>query len=102
LEFVSDVDEKYKANITVNGKIITTNATTFKNSIQVITCAYAKSREKFDFVHCMPYINLKDGKLHISKAQYTSIMSKTLKINPNAERVDEHRTMKFIERGWKT
>jgi hypothetical protein len=50
----------------------------------------------------MPYINLKDGKLHISKAQYTSIMSKTLKINPNAERVDEHRTMKFIERGWKT
>ncbi len=101
LEFVSDVDEKYKANITVNGKIITTNATTFKNNIQVITCAYAKSREKFDYVHCMPYINIKDKKFYISKMQYMSIMNKTLKTNPNAERVDAHRTMKFIGRGWK-
>lgn len=46
LAFVSDVDEKYKANITVDGKVVTANATTFKNNIQVITCAYAKSRDR--------------------------------------------------------
>ncbi len=101
MQFVADVNEKYKANIVVDGKVVTANATTFNNHVQVITCADAKSREKFDYVHCMPYINIKDRKLHISKTQYLSIVNKTLKMNPNAERVDGHRTTKFLERGWK-
>ena len=101
LEFVKDISESYKANIQVNGKLITANATTFNNGIQVITCADAKSREKFDYIHCMPYMNIKDKLLRISKKQYLSIMHKTLVINPNAERVDGHRTTKFLERGWK-
>jgi hypothetical protein len=101
MQFVADVNEKYKANLLVDGKVITANATTFNNHVQVITCGYAKSREKFDYVHCMPYINIKERKLYISKTQYLSIKNKTLKINPNAERVDDHRTNKFLERGWR-
>lgn len=101
LAFVKDVNPSYSANILVNGKLVTTNAVTFNNDIQVITCLTAKHREHFDYVHCMPFLNIAEGKFYISKEQYSSVANKILKINPNAKRVDGHRTTKFIERGWK-
>jgi hypothetical protein len=97
---IEDVNPKYR-DVTVSGKLITAKATTFKNKIQVITMTTADARKSFDYIHCMPYLSLSTKKYHISKQQYNSIKNKKLVINPNAERVDGHRTTKFIDRGWK-
>jgi hypothetical protein len=101
LEFVEDLNPKYMVDTLVSGKLVTTNATTFKNKIQVITVANADARKTFDYVHCMPYMIVSDTTFHISKTQYDSIARKTLVVNPNASRVDQHRTEKFLNRGWK-
>lgn len=102
MKFIKDVNEKYIAQVTVKGKLITARAVTFNNDIQVITCKTADSRKAFDFVHCMPYLSIKDYKYYISKEQYDSIKNKQLKINIGAERTpDGHRFAKFVEKGWK-
>ena len=102
LEFVKDISESYKANIQVNGKLITANATTFNNGIQVITCADAKSREKFDYIHCMPWYDIKNDKLYISPQQFNAIKTKKLIINPKAKNPPTaYRRQKYIERGWR-
>lgn len=97
---IEDVNPKYNS-VSINGKLITANATTFKNKIQVITMATAEARKKFDYVHCMPYLSLSTRNFYISKQQYDAIKGKKLVINPNADRVDDHRKMKFVEKGWK-
>jgi len=100
MNLIKDLDPKYNLAVEVDGKLVTANAVTFKNNVQVITCQVADARKQFDFLHCMPYLTLADWKYHISKDQYTSIKNKVLKINPTASKVDEHRKAKFIERGW--
>ena len=101
LDLIKDLDPKYNLAVEIDGKLVTANAVTFKNNVQVITCQVAEARKQFDFMHCMPYLSLTDLKYYISKNQYTCIMKRLLKVNPTASRVDEHRKAKFIERGWK-
>jgi len=98
---IQDADEKY-VDVQIEGKLVTANATTFKNSIQVITLANADSRSTFDFVHCMPWYGISDNKLHISQKQYNAILNKHLIKNehPNAYALSKKRVEKYTARGW--
>lgn len=83
-----------------NKKLITANAITFRNKVQVITLADADHRKTFDYIHCMPWLDMRDYKFYISPAQYKSIKAKTLVKNPNGKEPSEYRKMKYIKRGW--
>lgn len=87
------------------GKLITENATTLKNGIQLITKHYGfpdSIRKTFDFVHCKPYYVPSEDKLYISREQFDLNMFKKLKIN-NVEcfSTEKNRSVKFLERGWR-
>lgn len=99
---LEDVNAKY-LDATVSGKLVTANATTFKNKIQVITLHTANARTTFDFVHCMPWYDLSKNLLYISEKQYNIIKSKTLIKNEhsNAYHLSQKRLDKFFERGWR-
>jgi len=101
-ELVSDVNPRYMCETLVHGKLITPNAITFKNGIQVICMNTSDARETFDFIHCQPYYKLKEYKYYISKEQYTALKTKTLVSNksPKATPVTKKRLDKFIARGW--
>lgn len=99
---IQDANEKY-VEVLIEGKLVTANATTFKNSLQVITLATADSRNTFDFVHCMPWYKISDHKLHISKRQYNAILNKQLIKNEhlNAFPLSHKRIEKYTAKGWK-
>lgn len=101
---VEDINEKYREEIhtKITGKLITENAITLKNKIQLITKHYGQPdeiRSTFDFVHCMPYYDSRDDKLYMSYEQYQLIVGKKLKINCK-ETFTKHREEKFLNRGW--
>jgi hypothetical protein len=97
---IKDVDEKYMDTLK-NGKLITVNATTFKNGIQVITMNDVSQRLEFDFIHCMPWMSMANDTLYISREQYDSIRKKTLVKNPNYKmHLSNKRISKYTERGW--
>jgi len=100
--FIQDADEKY-VEVQVEGKLVTANATTFKNGLQVITLATIDSRSTFDFVHCMPWYKISDHTLYISKKQYNAIINKELIKNehPNAYALSTKRVEKYTTKGWK-
>ena len=104
MDLVEDCKENYIQTL-VDGKLITANAITFKNKIQIITMATADVRKAFDFIHCMPYYDCDDSTYHISKAQFDSIRNKQLVVNPNYVKVNpqahENRIIKYKTRGWK-
>lgn len=98
---VADVTSGYMTIINVDGKLVTANAITFKNGLQVIIKTDKKNREDFDFIHCMPYFDMKTQQLFISRRQYECIKRKQLVKNPAHNRpLGEHRVNKFISRGW--
>jgi hypothetical protein len=98
-EYSSD---KYGFEIEEGQKIIKNNAVTLKNKIQVITLSrFEVSRKKFDFVHCMPWLDIQLGTYHISKQQYNAIISKTLIRNPTGSEPLKWRIHKYQQRGWK-
>lgn len=100
-DFIEDIDEKY-TQVEIEGKLVTANATTFKNGIQVITMSTADARNNFDFVHCMPWFRLSSGVLFISKKQYDAIKSKTLIKNENYKLyLSQKRVEKYTSRGWR-
>lgn len=101
LSLVADANPKYFETL-VAGKMVTGNAITFKNGLQVIMIDKVNARETFDFIHCQPYYRLMDQKYHISKDQYDSIVHRKLVKNthPNAKSVTERRLKKFNDRGW--
>ena len=101
-EFIQDADEKY-VEVQVEGKLVTANATTFKNGLQVITILTADSRSTFDFVHCMPWYKISNHTLYISKKQYNAILNKQLIKNPhkNAYALSNKRVEKYTTKGWK-
>jgi hypothetical protein len=101
-DFIQDADEKY-VEVEVEGKLVTANATTFKNSLQVITLATADSRSTFDFVHCMPWYKISNHTLYISKNQYNAILNKHLIKNqhPNAFALSDKRIKKYTDKGWR-
>ena len=82
--------------------LVTENAVTLNNDVQFIYLGSAEvCRAKFDFIHCMPWFDIKTQKFHISEAQYAAIESKTLVMNIAGESVKDHRIQKYISKGWK-
>lgn len=102
-EYIEDIDEKYSIHTTSGGKLITTRAVTFKNKIQVITMQTADKRTQFDMLHCMPWYDLKNDVLHISRAQYDSIRDKKIVKNTHVDAfpITAWRMEKYKNRGWK-
>jgi hypothetical protein len=98
---VKEINPKYMIETEVEGKLITSHATTFQNDVQVITMGAADMRNTFDFVHCMPWYDIKEDKLYISEYQYSVIMDKKLVRNPDCKMPhNAYRMQKYIERGW--
>lgn len=101
MALVKDVNPAYRVATKVRSKVITENAVTFKNQLQVITNNDKTGRKSFDFIHCMPYFDMATQKLFISRLQYDCIKKKNLVKNPDhARELSQHRIDKFISRGW--
>lgn len=99
-ELVADINEKYMETL-IDGKLVTVNAVTFKNKLQVIIKQTHDMRAHFDFIHCLPYYDIAKDKFYISEQQFNSIKHKKLIVNPNRiEPVSDHRVEKFRQRGW--
>ena len=98
-DFVTeDTGEHYSAM--TGAKYVSPNAITLKNSLQFITLGdYKEQRERFDFVHCKPYYDIKTGLLFISEAQWSAIKNKKLIVNPGRT-PSNSRINKFGLRGW--
>ena len=93
-------DQKYR-DAQVGDMMITENATTLKNGIQLIRKHYGQPgtiRKTFDFVHCMPYYDPEVDSLFISREQYDCCVNKVLKTN--GVNPESWRTEKFIQRGY--
>ena len=81
--------------------MITNNAVTMKGDLQFIYLGTAdQCRLKFDFIHCMPWFDIKTQKLYISKDQYDSIATKRLYVNTLGEPAKFRRIDKYTKRGW--
>lgn len=102
LNVVKDVNKNYSStNTTVNGKVITSNAITFYNDIQVVTLIDATSiPSTFDFLHCRPVYDISEDKYYISPAQLASIKQKALVRNLPMQTTQIWRVDKFLQRGW--
>jgi hypothetical protein len=112
LDLVKDLDEGYKELVVeIEGKVVTANAITLKSTSlnlnnvksQIIKCIYGlpdELRKSFDFVHCLPYFDIKEKKLFISKQQYDCCLNKKLIINNNRQKSFKWREGKFIGRGF--
>jgi hypothetical protein len=100
-DYIMDVSEKY-GNLPNTSPLITENAITLKNNFQIIALGdYFTERKKFDYVHCLPYVNLADSLFYISEYQFKIIDSKILVKNPDGKEPTSMRTQKFLDRGWK-
>ena len=111
-EFIDTVDKKYSGTVGVDGKLITTNATTLLLSntilngnvkIQLITRHYGSVEDitsSFDFIHCCTSFKFDDNKLYISPKQYDCIVNKRLLIN-NHNSLTDKRIRKFTDRGYR-
>ena len=81
------------------GKLITTNAITLKNKVQVIDWKW--QRNNFDFIHCMPWYDLQADKYHIAKEQYDAIKNKELIArDPSTFKPNDRRLKKWLDRGF--
>ena len=81
--------------------MITNNAVTMRGDLQFVYLGTAdQCRLKFDFIHCMPWFDIKTQKLYISRDQYDSIATKRLILNQSSEQVKFRRVDKYINRGW--
>ena len=102
LNQVAEVTPGYMTEVKVQGKLVTPNAVTFKNGLQVITLTDKSHRETFDFVHCMPYFDMATQQLFISRQQYDAIKKKELIKNPqHRDSLSDARVGKLVDRGWK-
>ena len=82
-------------------KLITDNATTLTNDVQFIHLGTAENcRKNFDFIHCMPWYDIKTQKLYISEAQFHAIRTKTLIPNISGEKIKTRRVDKYAQKGW--
>lgn len=101
---VAVYDEKYRdVPNHPSGLLITENAMTLKNGIQVIFKHYgdpASVRTTFDFKHCLPYYDSKNDKMYISKEQYDCCVNKTL-VNNGGNMPSQFRIDKFTRRGYR-
>lgn len=80
--------------------LITDNAVTLTNDIQYIYLdIWKNSQDRFDYIHCQPYYDIKSQKLFISEAQYNSIKNKLL-IPTGKVEIKDKRREKYVKRGW--
>lgn len=95
--------DKYTAQqfgIDTNEKLITPNAITMVGKIQFITLGdYNFCRKSFDYVHCLPYYDIRNNKFSISPQQLYAIKHKKL-IKTGYNEPKTWRTEKFKSRGW--
>lgn len=106
-DYIESWSQDYKGDETTvkkepGDKVITANAITLKNKVQLIIISdYKTCRERFDYKHCLPYYDLLDDKFYISQEQMMSIEQK--KLIPNTPfAVNKARFQKFYDRGWRT
>ena len=111
-EQVEDVSENYREVLGQDGKLITENAITLKNGVQLIMRHFGSPeevRKTFDYVHCMPYYDFAEDKLYISRIQYDAIIWKKLVVNQQMSSNLAHfqkltafsRVDKFKKRGYR-
>lgn len=101
-DLIADIAEDYKQVFGKNGKMITGNAVTMKDKNSFITLEFEPGtsvRSTFDYVHCLPYYDIKSNKLFISKQQYDACVNKVLIVN-NPKSIKPYREHKFLERGY--
>lgn len=98
---VKDVNPRYHVVTHVNGKLVTSRATTLFNNLQIITMGTYEMIKDFDFIHCKPFLDLKENRYFISPKEYKSIEHKVLIKNKTAAKIDKKRIEKFKDRGWK-
>lgn len=97
---IMDWGEEYGSTGTIPA--ITTNAITMNNSLSFIfTWAGTPDevRSNFDYVHCMPWYDIKNDTLHISEKQYYACTHKKLIVN-NPQSVTPTRKDKFLKRDY--
>lgn len=83
--------------------LVTDNAVTLTNDVQFVYLGTAdECRKNFDFIHCMPWFDIRSQKLFISEAQYAAIQTKTLFANISGERIKQRRVDKYAAKGWIT
>lgn len=89
--------EEYQGQ--VGNKLITANAVTLKNKVQVIDWKW--KRNNFDFIHCMPWYDLQEDKYHIAAEQYDAIKNKQLILrDPDTYVPNDRRLKKWLDRGF--
>jgi hypothetical protein len=101
-DMIKDVDERYRAVIGINGKMITSHAITMNDGISFIIMQYGSPKtvkETFDYVHATPHYDLAESKLYISAEQYGACVNKKLVVN-NLSQVNIARNKKFLDRGY--
>lgn len=101
MDQVAVAEETYR-DVQVGQMVITENATTLKNGLQLITKHYGEPdeiRKTFDFVHCLPYYDTRDDMLYISREQYDLNRKKKLKINNN-NFAEQWRIDKYLRKGF--
>ena len=99
---IADVNEKYREFFGKDGKMITESAITMDNKISFITMLAGSPefvRNTFDYIHCLPYYDIAENKLYISREQYDACVNKVLVVN-NAANVKPYRENKFFKRGY--
>ena len=100
---IADINPNYNVTTLLDGKVVTERAVTFRNKLQVIVMSDRTSRDRFDFLHCMPYFEFGSGNFYISRAQYDAIKQRKLVQNPkHMDQPDLRRLQKLIGRGWQT
>jgi len=96
-----DLEDSYDLIPQAKTHMITNNAVTLKGDLQFIYLGTAdECRLKFDFVHCMPWFDIKTQKLYISRDQYDAIATKRLYVNPLGEPAKFRRIDKYTKRSW--
>jgi len=84
--------------------IITDNAISLSNNIQLIIRFYGDAKEihrNFDYVHVMSYWTSDDGKLHINPDSLEAILTKELRYQGSLYPIASlFRLRKFLSRGW--
>jgi len=101
-ENVADINQMYREFVDQDGKMITENAITMDNKISFIRVSVGEPkdvRKTFDYTHCLPYYDIVQNKLYISREQYGACVSKVLVVN-NASMIKRYREEKFLERGY--
>jgi hypothetical protein len=99
-DYIMDVAAKY-GNLQSSQPLITENAITLVNDFQIITLGnYYTERKKFDYIHCLPYLDLAENVFYISEKQLEVIAAKRLVKNPGGREPVAKRQQKFLERGW--